>query len=177
MLCQKCRGRMRRRKASRVKPYHFSECGLENVYLVGIYLFECPRCGEQLPEIPNIVKIHDALGAVLVTKPALLDGREIRYLRKNLGLKAADFAEYLQTTPVSVSRWETGEQAVSKENDNLIRYFYLRYKEETTRRRFREALVERLRHIAREQRPLTLNVELGPRGMMSTEFVEASATG
>lgn len=176
MICQKCRARMRRRKASTEKPYHYLECGLPNVFLVGVYLFECPGCSERLPEIPNIVQLHDRISAALVTKPTVLDGPEIRFLRKNLGLKAADFAEFLETTPVSVSRWETGEQPASKENDKLIRYFYVRYKEETTRRRIREALVERLRHIEREPRPLVLNVEIGPHGMY-TELVEAAAAG
>lgn len=175
MLCQKCNGKnMQRRKATHERPYHYTESGLETVFLAGITVYQCAGCAEEVPEIPNIAQLHDGIALTLVRKPALLSGADIRFLRKNLRLKATDFAAFLDTTPVSVSRWETGEQPVSKENDKLIRYFYLRYKEEMTNRRI-QGLVAQLGHVEQEPKALVMNVKVRPRGTMSTEFVESAA--
>jgi putative zinc finger/helix-turn-helix YgiT family protein len=176
MICTKCeKKRMQRRKATHEKPYHYSESGLDNILLTGIYVYDCPKCAETVPEIPNMVQLHDKIAEGLVTKPDLLSGPEIRFLRKNLRLKASDFAEFLQTTPVSVSRWETGEQEVSKENDRLIRYFYLRKKEEITDRRIKQAWVGQLRPVEPQPKPLVMNVEVNRKGELSAVFAEAVA--
>ena len=152
------------------RPYHFVESGLDNVFLAGITIRTCAECGEQLPEIPNISQLHDKIAEAIATKPAELNAQEIRFLRKNLGLQAGEFANYLDTSPVSVSRWENGGE-VSKENDKLIRYFYLRFKEEKTKSRIEHALVEKLRHADKPSKPLHLNVRVKPGGVKA-EFVE-----
>lgn len=172
MTCKKCqKKRMQRRKATREKPYHYIESGLDNIHLSGIYVHECSQCAETVPEIPNIIQLHDKIAERLVSKPDLLNGPEIRFLRKNLRLKAADFSEFLETTAVSVSRWETGDQPVSKENDRLIRYFYLWYKEELTNRRIKQAQVGQLRQV--EQYPkLVMNVKVNSNGEVSADFAE-----
>jgi putative zinc finger/helix-turn-helix YgiT family protein len=166
--------RLRKGKATLEQPYHFVESGLDHIYLVGITVYRCDECNEELPEIPNIAQLHDKIAEGLVKKPSLLAGQEIRFLRKNLGLLAADFGKYLDTTSVSVSRWETGEQEISKENDKLIRYFYLRFKEEKTNLRIKQPSVEQLSHVEKEVKTLNMNVRVRPSGV-TTEFVEAIA--
>jgi putative zinc finger/helix-turn-helix YgiT family protein len=171
-----CHGKKpRKRKATMDQPYHFIESGLDNIYLVGITVYRCDSCEEELPEIPSIAQLHDKIAERLVTKPSILAGPEIRFLRKNLGLLASEFAKFLDTTPVSVSRWETGEQPVAKENDKLIRYFFLRYKEEKTNSRIRQASVEQLSHTDESAKALNMNVRVRPHGDVTTEFVEAVA--
>lgn len=172
-MSRKCHDKkLRRTKATTDKPYHFTESGLDHIYLVGIVVYKCEECDEELPEIPNIAQLHDSIGEGLVKKPTLLTGPEIRFLRKNLGLLAADFGKYLDTTPVSVSRWETGEQEVSKENDKLIRYFYLRSKEEKINLRIKHPSVEQLSHVEKESKVMNMNVRVRP-GSVTTEFVES----
>ena len=175
MICDNCQSQMRRSRASKRAPYHYTECGLGNVYLAGLYVRRCGQCGQETPEIPHMIELHDRIGDELVTKPTILEGPEIRFLRKNLGLRAADLAEFLETSAVSVSRWETGEQLMSKENDKLLRYFYVRFKEDTSKRMFREQLVQRLSHIEHEPKSLIMNIMFGRGGKMSTELVEAAA--
>src|SRR5207245_7852003 len=125
-----------------------------------------------IPEIPRIAQLHDKIAEGLTKKPSILIGPEIRFLRKNLGLLATDFAKYLDTTPVSVSRWETGDQ-ISKENDKLIRYFYLRFKEEKTNSRITQPSVEQLSHVGKETKVLNMNVRVRPHSV-TTEFVGAA---
>jgi putative zinc finger/helix-turn-helix YgiT family protein len=167
-VCKK----LRKRKASLEQPYHFIESGLDNVFLVGITVGTCIQCAEQIPEIPNISQLHDKIAETLVTKPAPLLGTEIRFLRKNLALLARDFAKYLDTTPVSISRWENGE-TVGKENDKLIRYFYLRFKEEKTKSRI-EQEVGQLSHTDKPEKALNMNVKVAG-GNVTAKFVEACA--
>ncbi len=172
---RKCHNKkMRKARATIDRPYHFVESGLDHIYLVGIPVYRCEECNEELPEIPNIAQLHDKIAEGLVRKPALLTGREIRFLRKNLGLLAVDFGKYLDTTSVSVSRWETGEQEISKENDKIIRYFYLRFKEEKINLRIKQPSVEQLSHVEKEVKALNMNVRVRPGGV-TTEFVEAAA--
>jgi putative zinc finger/helix-turn-helix YgiT family protein len=165
---------MQKTKATAERPYHFVESGLDNIYLVGIPVHVCEECGEQVPEIPKLAQLHDVIADGLLKKPALLNGQEIRFLRKNLGLMATEFAKYLCTTPVSVSRWETGAQEISKEHDSLIRYFYLRFKEEKTKLRIAQPSVAELSEIEKESKNLCMNVRVGPRSM-KTEFAEVAA--
>jgi putative zinc finger/helix-turn-helix YgiT family protein len=165
--------KLRKRRASTEQPYHFIESGLDNVFLVGIVVATCVQCEEQIPEIPNISQLHDKIAETLVTKPAMLLGPEIKFIRKNLGLLAGDFAKYLDTTPVSVSRWENGEM-ISKENDLLIRYFYLRFKEEKTKSRIEQPSVHALGHTEKTSKQLNMNVKVRP-NKLSAEFVDACA--
>jgi putative zinc finger/helix-turn-helix YgiT family protein len=172
MNCQKCtKVKMQKRRANFERPYHFLESGLDNVFLVGINIYSCKDCNEELPEIPNISQLHDTIAGALVAKPVILTGSEIRFLRKNLGLKATELAKALDTTAVSVSRWETGEQEVGKENDKLIRYFYLRCKEEKTNHRIQGELVEQLSQVEHQSRALNMNVDVPHR---TAEFVEVN---
>jgi transcriptional regulator with XRE-family HTH domain len=51
-------------------------------------------------------------------------GREIRYLRKHVGLSAKAFAGYLGVNPVSLSRIENGERGVTSTVDRLVRLLH-----------------------------------------------------
>ena len=60
----------------------------------------------------------------VVMKPALLNGEEIRFLRKRLGKKAADFAELINKTPEHFSKLENDQLPLQEETDKLIRLTY-----------------------------------------------------
>jgi hypothetical protein len=89
---------------------------------------------------------------------------------------SAEFAKYLGTTPVSVSRWEHGED-IGKENDKLIRYFYLRFKEEKIEidKRITQPSVAQLTDLNREEKSLNMNVKVGSHGDVTAKFVTANA--
>lgn len=111
-------------KQKLTQPYHYTESGLKNVYLDGIMMFRCPTCGAECPEIPNVEGLHASIANVLLKKPYTLTGREFRFLRKEMRMRAKDLATVLGVTPTSVSRWETGEERVGIANDRLIRSLY-----------------------------------------------------
>jgi transcriptional regulator with XRE-family HTH domain len=49
---------------------------------------------------------------------------EIKFLRKNLSFKIAEFAKMLGVDRVSVSRWENGHEEPAKSTERLIRTTY-----------------------------------------------------
>src|SRR5215813_13342470 len=79
------------------QSYHYTESGWDNVYLENIELRVCEDCGTVSPRIPRILQLHETIAKAIVSKPQPLTGAEIRFLRKQLRLKAKEFAAYLRT--------------------------------------------------------------------------------
>lgn len=110
-------------RATMDEPYHFVACGLPNVYLVGIRYFRC-ECGEDLADIPAIKQLVNLIGRDLVEKTSALSGAEIKFLRKRLGQKAADFARQIGLEPETLSRIENDHIPASERTDKLVRLYY-----------------------------------------------------
>lgn len=109
--------------ATQEKPYHFVECGLPNVYLAGIRYLDC-ECGERVVEIPALKQLMSLIARHVVLKNEALTGDEIRFLRKRLGQKAADFASKVKLQPETLSRVENGKQSIASRTDMYIRIYY-----------------------------------------------------
>ncbi|MBW6512851.1 MAG: hypothetical protein K0A93_12200 [Desulfuromonadaceae bacterium] len=101
--------------------YHYRECGLDNVTLVGLNVRKCPECGNIMPLIPNIEGLHDALARAIINKDGALTPAEIVFLRKALGWSATDFARNMHCDRAQVSKWEHGTVVMSKPYDLLLR--------------------------------------------------------
>jgi len=107
------------------EPYHYSECGLDNVFLYGITQSHCPECGEEIVTIPNIKGLHHAIGRSLVCQEEMLAGNEARFLRKELKMKSKDMAAALSMKPETYSRWENEKQEISSTCDKELRLIYI----------------------------------------------------
>ena len=103
--------------------YHYTESGLPNVWLSGVEVFEC-SCGEKFALIPCLDGLHKLIGKTLIRKEEQLSGREIRFLRKHMGMMSKDFAKELGVQNVTVSRWENDDSKPSEAVDRLIRLVY-----------------------------------------------------
>ena len=106
------------------RVHHFLESGLLNVYLVDVDVLECRICGEEIVSIPRAPELMNCIAEYIITKPDLLTGREIRFLRKNLLLRINELAALLGVDRVTVSRWENEEKKPSRLADRLIRLLY-----------------------------------------------------
>jgi putative zinc finger/helix-turn-helix YgiT family protein len=107
------------------KPYHYDECGLD-VMLLGITQYTCDSCGESYASIPNIQRLNRVIGNLVCEKrKALLRPEEIKFLRKDLQLKAKELAQTLGVTPQTVSRWENGKKEIGEAHDRLLRSIYM----------------------------------------------------
>jgi len=119
MNCPNCQ-QLRKTHAGK---YHYTESGLQNVWLLGVEIFKC-NCGEKFAIIPCLEELHKLIAMIILKKEDQLSGREIRFLRKHMGLKAKDFAKQIGVMNVTVSRWEREETIPPQPIDRLIRFFY-----------------------------------------------------
>ena len=121
MKCIKCNAVMKELKR---QPYHYTESGLNNVYLYGVTEYECPKCDNKMIRIPRITRLHIIIAIAISQKPERLTGEEIRFMRKEVGMTGKAFAEAIGVTPVSLSRWETNEVKHSDSHDKHIRLIF-----------------------------------------------------
>lgn len=140
MRCQSCSKQMKLQKGL----YRYKESGLTNVYLKNIRWYRCPRCRAAEAVIPRIAQLHRCIAWRIATKPALLSGQEIVYLRKMLKASQGDFAKVLNVNQVTVSRWEHGRKQ-SSESDLLIRVVYIACKRDEYTEEAHEKLWDLLR--------------------------------
>jgi len=106
MKCPECGNQMRKE----VGVYHYTQCGLDDIFLGDIPIFECSNCKTKVPEISHIKDLHRSMAYSIVTKSSRLNPKEIRFLRKHVRMKSKDFAKFLGVSPVTYSGWETGKQ-------------------------------------------------------------------
>lgn len=111
-------------KATAEKPFHFVDSGLSNVSLIGIRYYKC-ECGRTMAAIPAIVDLMRLIARDLVMKPTSLIGEEVKFLRKRLGKKQADFAREIGVEPETLSRYENDKQTIGETTDKLIRMYYV----------------------------------------------------
>lgn len=107
-----------------VENHHYAACGLDNVVLEKVEIYRC-ECGEEMVSIPAMPDLHTLIGTNIVAKKSLLNGKEIRFLRKNMGLAAKKLAAIIGVDNATVSRWENDNQSISGPNDRLLRLYYL----------------------------------------------------
>jgi len=122
MKCDICEIKMVERKSTNKTPYLYKLSGLKNVGLVGISVWKCPKCKGESPIIPKIGELHDVIMRALILKSGLLMGDEVKFLRKNVGLPAKEFAALLSIDPSHLSRFENGKTKVlGPPTDKLVR--------------------------------------------------------
>jgi transcriptional regulator with XRE-family HTH domain len=72
-------------RATKEKPWRYTDCGLDNIWLVGIRVETDPATDEEEPVIPQLRDLHDCIFVTLLEKSGHLTGREVRFLRRHLG--------------------------------------------------------------------------------------------
>jgi putative zinc finger/helix-turn-helix YgiT family protein len=102
---------------------HEADFGLDAPVLVeGAEILHCRACGETAVSIPRMAELVDAVTRKLVLKSERLTSKEIVYLRKQLQLTQTELADHLGGVgQVTVSRWETGDQAMRAPAERLLR--------------------------------------------------------
>jgi transcriptional regulator with XRE-family HTH domain len=109
--------------ATKAKPYHYVGAGLPNVYLVGVTYRHWPADDTQSADIPALPALLDALAKALLEKRGLLNGDELRFLRKQLKIASKDFAPLVGVSVEQYSRLENGA-TVTPTVDRLVRLLY-----------------------------------------------------
>ena len=108
--------------------YRYDECGLDNVILVGLEVCE-DDVGESAITIHNIAGLHRAIVEGIARKPSGISGRELRFVRTELGLTQAELAAVISKDVQTVGRWERGEFPLDPTADTVIRVLALQHVE------------------------------------------------
>lgn len=135
MICPDCNKKTKKVRAD----YTYHESGLDNVLLENISMYAC-SCGNTFPIISNVRQLHDLIAENIIKKPERLSGKEARFLRKEMGVKAIDFAKLLNVSKVTISRWENENKPISIISDKLIRSIFILQKEGVRSKRFSDFL-------------------------------------
>lgn len=122
MRCVECGNEMKSRV---LDSYKYAESGLDNVYLSGATEYRCDRCKLVEVDIPTPIMLHIVIALALSEKPAHLNGNEIKFMRKEVGMTGKAFAKLLKINSVTLSKWENDEMKHTDSHDVLIRYAFL----------------------------------------------------
>ncbi len=100
--------------------YHYRECGLDNVTIDGVVPCRDDD-GDEVITIPNISGLHRAIATAIVHHKAGMSGKELRFLRTEMGMTQAELATVVHLDAQSVGRWERGECPIDPNAEALIR--------------------------------------------------------
>ena len=85
--------------------YHYTECGLDNVFLVNGFRYEDGPRGPQVI-IEDIDGLHRAIGNILVNHCKNLSGKDIKFLRQEMSMSQTTLARLVGVSERAVIRWE-----------------------------------------------------------------------
>ena len=106
------------------QPHHYTECGLDDVYLVnGFAVHETPY-GRGVA-VTDADALHEAIARAIVASTRPLRGQELRFLRAMLGLSQAALGARLGTSRATVARWEgRPREPLPGTADRALRLYY-----------------------------------------------------
>ena len=100
--------------------YHYTECGLPNVYIEGLD-FPVDDEGDEVILIPFISALHAEIVRGIIMHKGAMTPDQIRFVRSELGMSQARLGEVLGTTGLTIGRWERGEHPMDKGSETLLR--------------------------------------------------------
>jgi putative transcriptional regulator len=123
------------------KRYHYTECGLDYVYLLDGFEIVETAYGRGV-RVANASKLDRAIALAVVRHQSRLTGQEVRFLRGILDLTQEELGRALGKDAQTVARWEKGKTELPTTEDIAIRQIYL---EETGHR---QKFIETSRKVA-----------------------------
>lgn len=100
--------------------YRYTESGLDNIVITGIGAL-VDDAGESCVSIPNVNGLHKVIAHGIVMRTSSMTGKELRFLRTEMGLTQAELAETVNREPLAISRWERGESPIDSNAEAIIR--------------------------------------------------------
>lgn len=104
--------------------YHYTESGLQNVWLANGFTIRKTKYGDGV-SIHDMDGLHRAIAQALSNKPNLT-GTEVRFLRKEMGLSQRGLGELMGVTDQAVALWEK-KGRLPKTADHLLRLIYVEH--------------------------------------------------
>jgi putative transcriptional regulator len=108
------------------KHYHYTECGLANIFLVNGFEITKTSDDEEL-FIHDIHGLHKAISKTLIFKKGLLEGNEIKFIRGILDLSQNKLAALIGCRYQQILLWEKNKNKLSKSADRLLKIYLYTY--------------------------------------------------
>lgn len=134
--------------------YHYTACGLDNIYLKNGYVKTDSPSGTGI-SIHDMDGLHRVIAKGLAEMVAPLQPKEFRFIRLELDLSQKGLGKLLGKTDQSVAKWEKGEQPIPVLADKAIRDLYM----ESIGEGAIAGLLEKLADLDRQIHELTLRLE------------------
>lgn len=103
--------------------YHYTECGLDNVYLANGYKEIDTGYGKAY-SVEKVQELHNVIGSHIIKAARPLTPQEFRFLRCELGFSQKCLADLLGVTELTISRWEKGTNAIKRPSEVLLRTLF-----------------------------------------------------
>ena len=103
-----------------MSEYRYTESGLDNVIIEGVSFVSDDK-GIAVVKIPNVNGLHHAIAHGIVARHAMMNGREMRFLRSEMGMTQSELGSMIHREPLTISRWERGESEIDANAETLIR--------------------------------------------------------
>jgi len=103
--------------------YHYTMCGLDNVYLENGHVTEDTDDGPVV-SIEDMEGLHRAIATDIATKHGRMTGKELRFLRSMLRLSQQKLADHTGNLRGTVTRWEN-DNTVPQAVEMLVRALWL----------------------------------------------------
>ena len=100
--------------------YRYTECGLDNVFIEGMEP-GIDDNGEEVFHVPNPNGLHKAIAEGIVAHPKGMSGKELRFLRTEMGMTQGELAKLVHCDAQTVARWEKGQWSINGTAEALVR--------------------------------------------------------
>jgi transcriptional regulator with XRE-family HTH domain len=138
-----------------MQAYHYTESGLDNVMVYGV-----EPCvdddGDKVVTIRNVRGLHRAIAQAIVTHEAGISGKELRFLRTEMGMTQAELAKVVHHDAQSIARWEKSECPIAPTAEALIRLLAIERLDLKVKHESIEKLSERC-VVAAAPQPIQIN--------------------
>ncbi len=117
--CRKCGGLMEKS----IRAEHTEDLGGVVVKVLrAVEVLRCGKCGTEMVAIPDMDGLARATAISRALNPVRLSGREVKFLRRVLDMTQVKFAEAMELTPESISRWENDHRGIGGACEKLVRH-------------------------------------------------------
>lgn len=104
--------------------YHYTDSGLDNVYLENGYTIHKTPYGDGV-SIQNTEGLHRAIGKSIISRSVRMNGAELRFLRLEMELTQKCLAERIDADEQALRRWESKRKnPIQGPADRLLRAIY-----------------------------------------------------
>lgn len=106
--------------------YHYTQCGLDWVYLDGVKQARCDACDDSFAAIPNEEHLLELIAKMVLANMRPLQAQEIRFLRGLIGWTQEKLATEIGVQRLAVVKWEAGTANLGHRVDLILRGVWLR---------------------------------------------------